>query len=141
MTNLATTSQPRLRASHIWQRDAVDWYCEPTWCSSRLFDVEGFAGAIHDPACGMGWIVEAARAHGHTASGPDIVDRGFAVADFTATTQPVENIVTNPPFAVARQFIEHALVLASHKVAVLFPVARLNAARWLTELPLCRVWL
>jgi hypothetical protein len=49
--------------------------------------------------------------------------------------------VCNPPFNVAREFAEHALGLARGKVAMIFPTARLNAARWLYETPLQRVWL
>jgi hypothetical protein len=138
-----TAAEPRPRASHIWPRNSADWYIEPEWCSARLLDVEPVVGAVHDPACGMGRIVDAAIAHGHHATGADIVDRGFGfvVQDFALTTVPVSNIITNPPFAIARQFVEHALELTVHKVAVLFPVARLNAARWLMDTPLRRIWL
>ena len=141
MTLAAT--EPRVRASHIWPRDDADWYIEPVWTAKRLFDVELFVGAIHDPAAGMGRIVEAARAHGYEATGADIVDRGYGltVEDFALATTPVTNIVTNPPFALARQFTEQALRLATRKVAVLFPVARLNAARWLRDTPLKRILL
>jgi predicted RNA methylase len=135
--------EPRPRASHIWPRNTSDWYIEPKWCSSRLFQVEPFVGAIHDPACGMGRIVEAARAHDLEATGGDIADRGFnfTVQDFALVTAPIANVVVNPPFGTARQFVEHALELTAHKIAALFPVARLNAARWLADTPLRRIWL
>ena len=55
------------------------------------------------------------------------------VQDFALATEPVDNIVTNPPFALARQFVDHALELARRKIAILFPIARLNAARWLED--------
>jgi hypothetical protein len=45
---------------------------EPPWVAVRLFDMESFTGAIHDPAAGMGRIVEAARSHGHAATRADI---------------------------------------------------------------------
>ena len=84
---------PRPRASHIWPRNTADWYIEPEWCSSRLFDVELFVGSIYDPACGSGRIVAAARAHSHRATGADIVDRGFGfpVLDFEQSTTPLAN--------------------------------------------------
>lgn len=139
----AAIPEPRLRSSHIWPRNTADWYVEPEWCSSRLFEAETFVGTVHDPAAGMGRIVEAAIAHGHHATGADIVDRGFGfvVEDFALVTTPVANIVVNPPFGIAREFVGHALTLAAHKVAVLFPVARLNAAHWLMDTPLRRIWL
>jgi hypothetical protein len=142
-TIIVDTIEPRPRASHIWPRHADDWYTEPSWCSSRLFEAEPFVGSIHDPAAGIGRIVDAARTHGHHATGADIVDRGsgFAVRDFALVTTPVANIVVNPPFGIAREFVGHALTLAAHKVAVVFPVARLNAARWLADTPLRRIWL
>jgi hypothetical protein len=145
------SSEPRLRDSRIWPRAGDDWYVEPEWTSHRLFDVETFTGAVHDPACGMGRIVEAARAHRLEATGADLVDRGFGypVADFLQshwksrkqTVSTFDNIVTNPPFDVARAFAEHAVALARRQAAILFPTARLNAARWLAGLPLIRVWL
>jgi hypothetical protein len=130
-------------ANYVWPRDDADWYVEPTWCSIRLFAVESFVGHVHDPAAGMGRIVEAARAHGLPATGADIVARsfGFMVQDFALATEPVDNIVTNPPFALARQFVDHALELARRKIAILFPIARLNAARWLEDTPFRQLWL
>ena len=40
-----------------------------------------------------------------------------------------------------QEFCEHALDLEASKVAVICLVRRLNAARWLQELPLIRIWL
>jgi hypothetical protein len=138
------SDKKRPHASHIWARESVDWYVEPMWVTTRLFDVEPFTGTIHDPAVGLGRIVEAARAHGYQATGADIVDRGasFALVDFLETTDLLDNIIGNPPCALVREFAAHALVLVRHKVALQFPVARLNAAgKWLAPLPLRRLWL
>jgi hypothetical protein len=49
--------------------------------------------------------------------------------------------VTNPPFALARQFVDHALELARRKIPILFPIARLNAARWLEDTSFRQLWL
>ena len=122
------------RSSFVWKRHTDDWYKEPEWCSSRLFDALFFFGAVHDPACGTGSIVKAAREHGHRATGADIVDRGagFPVQDFlTSSIEKFDNIVCNPPFGLLREFTERALRLARNTVCILAPVARLNAARWL----------
>lgn len=134
----------RERKSHIWAREANEHYVEPRWCSERLFEEEEFWGWVLDPACGFGRIVESARAAGFHAEGSDIVDRGFAGArcDFlTSTGMRPDNIVTNPPFNIADKFAMHALSLASAKVAIIFPTARLNAAHWLKGTPLHRVWM
>jgi hypothetical protein len=58
-----------------------------------------------------------------------------------------DNVVCNPPFNIAEQFVRHALEVTGLKVAVIFPTARLNAANgpkgkyWIRGLPLRRVWL
>ena len=43
--------------------------------------------------------------------------------------------------ALARQFVDHALELAKRKIAILFPIARLNAARWLEDTSFRQLWL
>jgi hypothetical protein len=64
----------------------------------------------------MGRIVQAARSHGLKATGADIVDRGsgFPVRDFLSCTTLRDNIVTNPPYGILREFTEHALGLVRH---------------------------
>jgi predicted DNA-binding transcriptional regulator AlpA len=135
----------RPRRSHIFARDRDDFYSEPSWVSERLFAAETFEGLIWDPACGLGTIPRAARAAGLSNFASDIADHGYGVRqDFlkaTAPTTHVFNVLTNPPFMLTHEFVEHALALGAAKVAIIFPVARLNAAHWLTTLPLARVWL
>jgi len=132
-------------SAHWWKRADGDHYVEPSWCSARLFDEEEFIGTIQDPACGFGTIVKSAVAAGHAAFGTDIADRGFAgqrrTGDFLEQRSRVANVVTNAPFNVARQFALHALELATGKVAMIFPTARLNAAHWIAGTPLRRIWL
>ena len=50
-------------------------------------------------------------------------------------------VVGNPPFKAVEPFAHHALKLGARRVALLFPTARLNGARWLRKLPLRRIWL
>jgi len=118
-------------------------YVEPFWCSERLFEEEKFKGAVYDPACGFGRIVISALSAGHKAYGSDKVDRGWdsTPQDFLLHQSRHDNIVSNPPFDILPDFASHAVALARHKVALVFPTARLNAARWLEDLPLSRVWL
>jgi hypothetical protein len=136
--------QKRLRQSHIYARDPEDRYVEPSWVSSRLFEVELFIGIIHDPAAGSGQIVNAARSAGLEATGADIVPciEGMDAIDFFQDRNNVDNVISNPPYALLRKFALQALTLAVRKVALLVPVARLNAAGgWLKDTPLRRVWL
>lgn len=131
--------------AHAWEREANEHYVEPAWCSERLLIEEGFDGNVYDPACGFGTIVDAALRHGHDAAGADIVKRvehdHFSTADFLTSISRADNIICNPPFNIAPRFAQHALKLADRKVAMIFPVARLNAAHWIKGTPLQRVWL
>lgn len=135
--------------SHIWERDPDNFYIEPEWCSSRLFDEEVFVHFVHDPACGTGRIVDAALGHGLWATGSDIVSRvegeNIAVKSFLEDKHIYDNIVSNPPFGKDSQaFIEHALSHSIAKVAMLMPTVWMNSKKrgeWLETTPLKRVWL
>jgi hypothetical protein len=134
--------------AHSWQREPEEHYIEEFWCSERLFAEEKFEGMVWDPCCGFGRIPDSAIKAGLPAIGTDIVDRGYrefkgACNFLTAVSgNNICNIVCNPPFSIVNQFATHALALQGvQKVAMIFPTARLNAAHWLRETPLARVWL
>jgi hypothetical protein len=137
----------RLRRSHVWERETCDHYVEPHWCSERLFQVEAFdrSQTLLDACCGFGRIADSAKAAGYVVIAADITDRGYPgcrVQNFLEREDVPPSVVCNPPFNAVEAFARHALGLGAHKIALIFPVARLNAAhRWLKELPLRRVWL
>ena len=136
----------RLRRSHIWGRETSDHYVEPTWVSIRLFEVEDFdcSQVLLDPCAGFGRIADAAKAAGYTVIAADIIDRGYPgclVQDFLDRKSTPPTVVGNPPFKAVEPFAHHALKLGARRVALLFPTARLNGARWLRKLPLRRIWL
>lgn len=148
---LATPRALKPRKGHIWERDALDFYIEERWVNERLFDMETFhTGKIYDPACGVGRVLEAAQAAGYSVLGSDIVDRDCrfqdAKADFlhgVVTTKIPIDIVSNPPFTIADEFLQKALKVTTHKVALLMPATwHLGdwRARMLRRTPLRRVW-
>ena len=137
-------SQPWTHVAHSKAYPRVnEHYVEPEWVSERLFDEEKFVGRIYDPACGFGRIVVSALQAGYQALGSDIADRGWDSTrqNFFCHQGMHANIVTNPPFDILPAFTQHALKRAVRKVAVIMPTARLNAAHWLTDAPLRRIWL
>lgn len=150
VTAAATDKRPR--HSHIFKEDQFGHYVEPQWVSARLFQVVDFGpprARVFDPACGWGRIPASAAAAGFSPIGADIVYRGddplayseflFTKADFLAPyakIPPTWAIVTNPPFRHVRAFTERAVELATYKAAILIPLRRLPAARWLNQLPL-----
>jgi hypothetical protein len=136
-----------VKNAHLWRRHPEDFYVEPGWVSWRLFDVEQFKGAIWDPACGIGRIVDSAsRNHHYLSFGSDIVKRSDwcenEIDFLSAPVQEWHEIVSNPPFGIADKFIKHAL--AARKVAMLLPTKWMNSAargKWLETTPLKQVLL
>ncbi|MFT3728432.1 MAG: hypothetical protein QM759_11465 [Terricaulis sp.] len=139
------------KKAHLWERDKHDWYVEPYECSAALFAVEAFRGAIWDPACGVGRIVTEAQRAGLSAIGTDIVKRSDVCTlrcDFLKQQPDIKfsNIVSNPPFGVAEEFVQKSLTLvrSGGKVAMLLPLvwmAGFSAKRqWLPRSPLRRVF-
>ena len=51
MTQPWTHSSPNAQG---YPRSDEDWYCDPAWCSARLFEEEVFEGGVYDPCCGHG---------------------------------------------------------------------------------------
>ncbi len=99
-----------------------------------------------DPACGAGRIAKTLRrTTGRSVAATDLHDRGWDGAatgvDFLQTTETMPNtmIVSNPPFRLAREFIEHAQRLAPFGVAFLLKATYWQAARmlglWHTHMP------
>lgn len=135
-------------------RAANDWYQDQPEATEALLRAERFSGLSWDPACGIGTIPRTMQRVGLDALGSDIVDRGYrefaqGTVDFlkcdvakVLTTDRIDNIVCNPPFNLAREFVTCALVMASHKVAMLLPLTFLEGSKramWLAATPLARV--
>jgi hypothetical protein len=137
-------AEKRPENSHIWDREEHEHYVEPEWCSRRLFAVEDFTGPIFDPCCGFGHILKSAEAAEHETWAADIVDRGFPgtnVEDFFTSTNNPADIVSNPPFDKFQPFALRALEVCYQKVALVWLVRTLPAARWLRQTPLARIHL
>jgi hypothetical protein len=100
------------RAPFIERRG--DCYDTPEVAVHALLKVERLPHLIWEPACGTGNIVNVLRAAGHEVIATDLNNRGCPDSldriDFLfPPTVHCDAIVTNPPFSLAEQFIEHAL--------------------------------
>lgn len=127
-----------------------DFYATEPKAVELLMGLEGFAPLIWEPACGAGHISSVLKKHGHDVRESDIVDRmGNEVLDFMGGGVGPEtwdgDIVTNPPYAIAAEFVERALevVRPGAKVAMFLKLTFLESSkrRRLFELhPPRRVW-
>ena len=113
-------------------REKDDFYPTPPEGTRALLAVERFRGAIWEPACGDGAISRVLAEAGHEVVSTDLVDRGFGVprVDFLMESRRLApNVVTNPPFKHAEQFLARALDLGAEKIALLCRLAWLEGAR------------
>src|SRR6516164_5732205 len=94
-----------------YERKALDQYETPSWVTLALIPhLPEINGVIWEPACGGGKMVAALRQAGFDVIGSDITDG----ADFLRHHSPTRDfsaIIGNPPYTLAREFIEHALHL------------------------------
>ena len=93
-------------------RQREDYYATEPKATEWLCKLERFEGRILEPSCGEGHMSEVLKAAGYEVVSRDLVDRGYGeVADFLAidNLEWDGNIVTNPPYKYAQQFVEKAL--------------------------------
>jgi hypothetical protein len=115
-----------------------DLYETPVVAVEALLRAEALPHRIWEPACGRGAIVNPLRAAGHDVVATDLVDYGLPITppgyygvDFLMerrAPEGTEAIVTNPPFKLAGEFVEHALELCP-QVVMLLRLAFLESVR------------
>lgn len=128
-------------------REKDDFY--PTWpgATEALLSVEAFHGPIWECAAGEGDMSRVLEGAGYTVISTDLTDRGYCEprVDFLMEWSPrAPNIVTNPPFGLAREFVDKALDLTTGKVAMFLRLAFLEGLKrgeWFPRTPLARVWI
>lgn len=101
-----------------------DYYATEPRAVELLLEQEQFYPVILEPACGEGHISKVLEAHGYKVISTDLVDRGYGVGgvDFFSLEDKNSDvdIVTNPPYKFAKEFVEKALdhVAPGRKVAM-----------------------
>ena len=110
--------------------DSLDDFPTPPWATRALCEwISGMgydlpAMTCREPAANRGHMVKPLREYFHSVEASDIHDygAGFAVQDYIFGSDPVGLVgwtITNPPFRLAQQFIEHARKTSRHGVAVI----------------------
>ena len=112
------TGNASVRNCNIRHADAEqhDYYATEPKAVELLLEQERFGETIWEPACGEGHISKVLEAHGHTVVSTDLIDRGYGrggVNFFESNfdTKLKCDIITNPPYKYAKEFVEHALDL------------------------------
>ena len=131
------------------ERADKDYYATEPAATDWLCRLERFAGPILEPACGEGHISRVLERHGYDVVSRDLADRGFGEGgmDFLCADfgQWAGDIVTNPPYAFAQEFVERSLdmVQPGRKVAMFLKLTFLEGKRrraLFESAPPIRIW-
>lgn len=91
-----------------------DYYATDPRAVEMLLENEQFKENIWEPACGEGHISKVLTRYGYQTLSTDLIDRGYGTGgiDFLKASKSWGgDIVTNPPYKFAREFVEKALHL------------------------------
>lgn len=111
------------------EREQNDYYATEPKAVEILLENESFCHYVWECACGEGHISKVLMDTGYDVKSTDLIDRGFEgteVLDFLKTDVEYRkrdfsrDIITNPPYKYAKEFVEHALDISmdSTKVAM-----------------------
>jgi hypothetical protein len=132
----------------LGEREKDDYYATEPKATEWLLRLETFNGPILEPSCGEGHISEALIRGGYQVVSRDLINRGYGeVADFLSidNTEWNGDIITNPPYKYAQEFVEKALQIIpdGHKVAMFLKVQYLEGKRrrkMFDTMPPKRIW-
>lgn len=108
----------------VKEREQNDYYATDPVALELLLQKEQFSKNIWECACGEGHLSRVLEKNGYHTYSTDLVNRGYGIGgvDFLTVNQKFDgDIVTNPPYKYAKEFVEHAIDLIEdgHKVAML----------------------
>jgi hypothetical protein len=122
------------------ERADNDYYATDPEAVEKLLENEKFYTYIWEPACGGGHISDVLKYYNYTVKSSDIVDRGYKgtqIIDFLAVTKDEarqgipHDIITNPPYKYAKEFVEKALDVSMNgaKVAMFLKLTFLEGSK------------
>lgn len=108
-----------------------DFYATDPRAIELLLDIESFSDKIWECACGEGHLSKVLEAKGYDVISTDLINRGFGTGgvDFLSFSETFDgDIITNPPYKYAIEFVEKAIssITNGHKVAMLLRLSFLE---------------
>lgn len=105
------------------ERESNDYYATEPKALELLLDRETFSHRIWECACGEGHLSKVLESRGFYVRSTDLIDRGYGESgiDFLSVGDQWDgDIITNPPYKYAQEFVEKALdcVTSGHKVVM-----------------------
>lgn len=96
------------------ERQSEDYYATDPKALELILPHITLHENVWECACGGGHLSEVLKRNGYKVYSTDLVDRGYQdrVIDFLKADKPFfGDILTNPPYKYAQEFVEHALEL------------------------------
>ena len=109
------------------EREIDDYYATDPKAIDLLLSVEDFNENIWEPACGEGHLSKRLERFGFNVKSTDLIERGYGISgiDFLECNEHFNgDIITNPPYKFAKEFIEKSLDLIpeGNKVAMFLKI-------------------
>ena len=113
-------------------RADYDFYATPPKTVEMLLEKESFSNKIWEPAAGLNHITNVLLNHGHYVFESDLIKRlpEITAQNFLTTGMQWDgDIITNPPYSLASQFVEKAMDILqpNHKLAMLLKLQFLES--------------
>lgn len=96
------------------ERENNDFYATDPIAIDKLLEVEELDKYIWECACGEGHLAKALKDRGHFVFASDLINRGYGIdgVDFLKCVDvALGDIVTNPPYKYAKEFVLKGLEL------------------------------
>jgi len=138
MSNSVDTARKIAGDNSRLGRSKADFYPTPPNATKALLLYEKFEGSIWECACGKGDISKILIAHRYDVISSDINDYGYGSPNvdflnsnsiFGEQLQQDDNIITNPPFEFALEFVLQAKQYSRFKIAMFLKTAFLEGAK------------
>ena len=107
------------------ERENDDYYATDPESINILLSVEKFDNKIWEPASGEGHMSKRLKDLGYDVWSTDLIDRGYCdkQLDFLVCEDRFDgDIITNPPYKYAQEFVEKGIELTKNKMALFLKI-------------------
>jgi hypothetical protein len=110
------------------EREENDYYATEPRAAEMLLQLESFSEHIWECACGEGHLSEVFEDYLYDVKSTDLINRGYGTSGVNFLAEEISewkgDIITNPPYKYASEFIEKALKIIpeGNKVAMFLKV-------------------
>lgn len=115
-----------------FKRHPIDLYPSPDGVIAPLLNIVGLPrGVVWECAAGMGALTKQLRSAGCSVVETDILS-GVDFLEQSTMPAGISTILTNPPYKLSGEFVQHALDLRCDQVVMLLPFKWMGGAgpRW-----------